>query len=64
MTDTLKVEDLSQQNVVKSLKFILEDIEAHPDRLKQLDPDLVQRARSLVEGLEVDLDAPLSPLDE
>ncbi|MFJ5295622.1 type II toxin-antitoxin system PrlF family antitoxin [Pseudomonas sp. NPDC088368] len=64
MTDTLKVEDLSQQDVGESLKLILEDIAANPDTLKPLDPGLVERARSLVEGVEVDLDAPLSPLDE
>jgi antitoxin PrlF len=64
MTDTLKVEDLFQQDVGESLKLILEDIAANPDILKPLDPGLVQRARSLVEGVEVDLDAPLSPLDE
>ncbi|MFJ5296704.1 type II toxin-antitoxin system PrlF family antitoxin [Pseudomonas sp. NPDC088368] len=64
MTDTLKIEDLTQQDVAESLKLILEDIAANPDTLKPLDPGLVQRARSLVEGVEVDLDAPLSPLDE
>lgn len=64
MTETLKVEDLTQQDVADSLKLILEDIAANPDTLKPLDPGLVQKARSLVEGVEVDLDAPLSPLDE
>lgn len=64
MTDTLKLEDLSDQDAAESLKLILEDIAANPDRLKPLDPGLVQRARSLVEGVEIDLDVSLSALDE
>lgn len=64
MTDTLKLEDLFQQDAAESLKLVLEDIAANPDRLKPLDPGLVQRARDLVEGVAIDLNTSLSPLDE
>ena len=64
MTDTLNLEDLFQQDVAESLKLILEDLAANPACLKPLDPDLVQRARDLVEGVGIDLNTSLSPLDE
>lgn len=34
------------------------------ERIRPIDPDLVKRVQALVEGVEVDLDAPLSPDDE
>lgn len=46
------------------LGFLAQDIAAHPDRLQSVDAGLVQRIQSLVEGVEVDLDAPLSANDE
>ena len=33
----------------------------HPERLQTLDTHLVQRLQSLTSGIDVDLDAPLSP---
>ena len=36
----------------------------HPGRLQAIDTGFVQRLRSLTDGVEVDLDAPLSPEDE
>lgn len=46
------------------LQFLARDIADHPDRLDALDAGLVQRIRSLVDDIEVDLDAPLSADDE
>ena len=46
------------------LGFLARDIAAHPERLQAVDARLVQRLRSLVGGVEVDLDAPLSADDE
>jgi len=40
------------------------DIKAHPERLKAFDGALHARLRALVEDVEVDLDAGLSPEDE
>lgn len=46
------------------LAFLAQDIAAHPDRLQSVDAGFVQRLQSLVGGVEVDLDAPLSADDE
>lgn len=46
------------------LGFLARDIADHPDRLRSVDANLMQRIRSLVGGIEVDLDAPLSADDE
>ncbi len=46
------------------LQLLASDITLHPDRLRAIDPGLVQRARDLVAGVELDLDAPLRPEDE
>jgi hypothetical protein len=35
------------------------DIQAHPDQMQQFSPELLARATALVEGIEVDLDAPI-----
>jgi antitoxin PrlF len=43
------------------LDFLARDIALHPERLRPLDPAFVARIRALVEGVEVDLDAPLPP---
>lgn len=42
------------------LGFLAHDIANHPDRLQAVDAGLVQRIRSLVGDVEVDLDAVLS----
>ena len=41
------------------LGFLERDIAAHPERLQAVDSGLVQRLRSLVGDVEIDLDAPL-----
>ena len=46
------------------LGFLAHDIANHPDRLQAVDAGLVQRIRSLVGDIEVDLDAVLSSDDE
>jgi antitoxin PrlF len=46
------------------LRLLARDFADHPSRLRQVDPELIQRARELVAGVELDLDAPLSPEDE
>ena len=46
------------------LSFLARDIASHPERLQAVDVGLVQRLQSLIGGVEVDLDAPLSADDE
>lgn len=46
------------------LGFLARDMAEHPERLQALDAGLAQRIQSLVGGVEVDLDAPLSAVDE
>jgi antitoxin PrlF len=46
------------------LGFLAADITRHPERLQALDVGLVQRLRSLVGDVDVDLDAALSKDDE
>lgn len=50
---------LSHEDVPGSLKALDDDIEAHPDQTKPLDPAIVERVRDLVCGVEIDLEAPL-----
>jgi antitoxin PrlF len=46
------------------LDFLAWDIASHPERLQAIDAGLVQRLQSLIGGITVDLDAPLSADDE
>lgn len=46
------------------LRFLADDIAAHPHRVKAVNAALVGRLRALTEGVEVDLNAALSPDDE
>jgi antitoxin PrlF len=50
--------------VGKFLAFLARDMEVHPVQIRGIDPTLVRRARSLVKGVKVDLDAPLPLEDE
>lgn len=45
------------------LALLQKDIERHPHRLSSFPPSLLEKARSLVEGVEVDLDGPLTGED-
>ena len=46
------------------LNFIAKDIAQNPQQIKAISPDLVERIRVLVDGVDVDLDAPLADEDE
>jgi antitoxin PrlF len=46
------------------LGFLARDMADHPERLRAMDTDLLRRVQSLVGGVEVDLDAPLTADDE
>ena len=46
------------------LDYLAKDLAQHPDRLQVVDAGLVKRIQSLVDGVELDLNAPLSDDDE
>ena len=46
------------------LGFLAREISDHPERLRQLDAGFVHRVQALVQGVELDLDRPLSADDE
>lgn len=46
------------------LDFLARDVTRHPERLQSLDARFVQRLRALTEGVDINLDAALSPDDE
>lgn len=46
------------------LHLIAQDLRARPDRVGAVPQDLLARARELADGVEIDLDAPLDPVDE
>lgn len=64
VTKKLELQDLRDNDLPESLALISEDVAAHPQRLKAIDPALVGQMRELTAGVEIDLDAPLSPQDE
>ncbi len=58
--------DLSERDdpvLGQFLTFLASDITSHPEHLQAIDASLVERIRSLVGNIEVDLDAEL-PSDE
>lgn len=46
------------------LNFLARDIADHPERLQMINSGLINRIQSLVGGLEVNIEAPLSADDE
>lgn len=46
------------------LSFVARDMQAHPERLKPLSASMRESVDALVEGVEIDLDAPLLDEDE
>lgn len=46
------------------LNYLAKDIAQHPDRLQVVDAGLVERIKLLVDGIELDLNAPLSDDDK
>ena len=59
-----KVAEKSDPVVEKFLAFLARDMESHPEQIRGISPALLRRARSLVKGVKIDLDAPLQPEDE
>jgi antitoxin PrlF len=46
------------------LIFLAQDMADHPQSIKPISSDLVNRAQSLVVGMDIDLNAPLLDEDE
>lgn len=46
------------------LEFLAADIQARPDRLRPVTGELIGRMTDLAQGVEFDIDAPLSPEDD
>jgi antitoxin PrlF len=46
------------------LDLLSKDIQERPEALQDVDIDLIERLQDLVKGVEVDLDAPLTPEDD
>ncbi|AKJ26958.1 type II toxin-antitoxin system PrlF family antitoxin [Caldimonas brevitalea] len=60
-----RAEDVETDPVLaRFLGFLACDMEEHPERLTAVDAAFVERLRSLVGEVQVDLDAPLSEDDE
>jgi antitoxin PrlF len=56
--------DESDPVVGKFLAFLARDMEVQPAQIGGINPALVHRARSLIKGVKVNLDAPVPPEDE
>ena len=55
-----RVDEARQDPAIASfLSFLARDIEKSPQNIKAFSPDLPKRIASLVDGIEVDLDAPI-----
>ncbi|MBE9214998.1 type II toxin-antitoxin system PrlF family antitoxin [Plectonema cf. radiosum LEGE 06105] len=50
--------------VGKFLNFLAQDMSKNPQNIKPISPELLNRTQSLIDGIEVDLDAPLFEEDE
>ncbi len=46
------------------LAFLANDIKNNPSHVRSISHDLINRARTLVSGVKIDLDAPLNDKDE
>ena len=46
------------------LSFLTQDLAKQPERIKTINPDFVDRIQSLVRGVEIDFEMPLSEADE
>jgi antitoxin PrlF len=58
-----RVEQEEDPVVGKFLNFLAQDMSKNPQNIKPISPELLNRAKELVAGVEFDLDAPL-PDDE
>lgn len=60
-----RVEQEEEDPVIeKFLNFLAEDMSKNPQNIKPISPELINRAKELVAGVEFDLDAPLSDEEE
>ena len=59
--DTIEINDPALDPF---LGFLARDLANYPERLVAMDPAFIQRMQSLVEGVYIDLDQPLSADDE
>ena len=60
-----KAEDNEDDPVLDQfLSFLADDITNNPSNIKGISNSLITRIQSLVEGVEIDLDAPLSDEDD
>jgi antitoxin PrlF len=60
-----RVEDVNNDPLLgQFLDFLATDIQSNPQHLRQVSTDLVDRVRSLVGNVDLDLDAPLAAEDE
>lgn len=50
--------------IERLLGFLAKDMSRNPERLRVMDTTLADRLKSLVAGVDIDLDAPLSAIDE
>ena len=50
--------------LARFLQFLAADMSTHPDRPRSLDPEFVERMKTLTEGVEFSLDAPHGPANE
>ncbi|EYU15459.1 type II toxin-antitoxin system PrlF family antitoxin [Photorhabdus aegyptia] len=46
------------------LNFLVKDIQKHPEKVRQLDEQLINRAKSLTDGIDIDLNNLLFDDDE
>ena len=59
-----RAEEESDPVLGEFLSFIANDMHAHPERLQPLTATMRESVDALVEGVEIDLDAPLLDEDE
>jgi antitoxin PrlF len=50
--------------VEKFLAFLGKEMQAHPERIKPIDPKWMRRAQTLVKGVKFDINKPLDPANE
>lgn len=60
-----RVEETANDPILDNfLNFLAKDMENNPIQIQAITSDLVNRAQSLVSGVDIDLDAPLSDEEE
>ena len=59
-----RVEEEEDPVIGNFLNFLAQDMSKNPQNIKPITSDLFNRMKSLTDGIEVDLDAPLSEEDE